>query len=157
MGIWNLGEPDPALFQSEDERLKELLQSVPESVENGSSEIPKDGRKITMIVDITMSLESILQDVTRRVDFAKRRYEALVGQLPNYRRQPRKRMDQYANYLHVWQLRKEKGWTFEKISRALFPNEMEGADRYSPTVKRVRAQYQRACELIAGAYRQIGT
>jgi hypothetical protein len=154
LGIWNFEEPDPAVFPSEEDRLNELLKDIPETIEDEPRKATHDKRLIRIEIDITQPLEMIVDLVKRRTDLAKRRYEANVKPLPDHRRKPRARMDQYGIYLQIWQLR-QKGWAFEQIALSVFPNEIKNGDKSSPVIKRVRGQYNRACKLIAGDYRQI--
>lgn len=152
--IWDFEELDPSLPSSDDERLALLLKGVPDGIERPSWKDTTDRRLIRLEFDVTKSLETNIEELTRRIQLARRRYETQFGSLPDHRQNPRARLDQYDTYLKVWHLR-NSGKTFTQIARELHPHEMRNADRLSPAIKRVRSQYDRACRLIAGDYRQI--
>jgi hypothetical protein len=152
---WDLRAVDPALFPTEEGQINELLKNVPDKIGTEPSwQGTNDRRFIRVEVDITKPNETSIAEVERRIDLARSLYEAQIGPLPDYRRKPRLRLDQYEKYLKVWQLRKE-GKSFEQIAREVFPRDMENADQFSPGVKKARSHYNRACELVAGGYRQI--
>jgi hypothetical protein len=85
----------------------------------------KDRRFIRIEVDITKPNEASIAEVQRRIDLGRSLYEAHAGPLPDHRKKPRLRLDQYGNYLKVWELRIERK-TFEQIAREVFPREMDG-------------------------------
>ena len=152
---WDLEAVDPALFPTEEEQINELLKGVPDTI--GAEPTWRgmnDRRFIRVEIDITKPNETSIAEVQRRIDLARSLYESHVGPLPDYRKKPRLRLDQYESYLKVWELRKE-GKTFEQIAREVFPREMENAGRFSPGAKKARSHYKRACELVSGGYRQI--
>ena len=151
---WDLEAVDPALFPTEEEQIRELLKGVPDTIVEPTRRGTNDRRFIRVEIDITKPNKTSIAEVQRRIDLARRLYEAHVGPLPDPRKKPRLRLDQYESYLKVWQLRKE-GKTFEQIAREVFPREMENADQFSPGVDKARNHYRRASELVAGGYRQI--
>jgi hypothetical protein len=118
---------------------------------------PKSAKELRFIdfqIDITDTLETIVSHLESRIDDARTRYRVQVGPLPEYRKRPRSRFDQFDTYLLVWDLRK-RDLTFEEIAFELFPREMENRDYRSAVTKRVRSQFHRAQKLIDGEYRQI--
>ena len=152
---WDLEAVDPALFPTEEARINELLKEVPDAiVAEPSWRDANDPRFIRVEVDITKPSETSIAEVQRQIDHARELYEAHVCPLPDQRRKPRLRLDQYESYLKVWDLRKE-GMTFEQIARKVFPCEMENANQYSPGIDKARSHYKRASELVSGGYRQI--
>jgi hypothetical protein len=152
---------EPELSAAEKERISRAI-SIIETMDSFSSSAKKpqsskkreDYRFIEVRIDITESLESTFQRVGSRIEEARDFYRVRVGCLPDHRRKPRLRLDQYNCYLKAWDLRKQ-GKTFEEIAREMFPREMQNAGRFSPAIKKARSHYKRACELVAGGYRQI--
>jgi len=152
---WDLKAVDPALLPTEEEETNELLKGVPAMI---GAETPSgntnDRRFIRIEIDVTKPIEASIAEVLRRIELARDLYEAHVGRLPDHRRKPRLRLDQYGIYLKAWDLRKQ-GKTFEQIARKVFPREMENAIQSSSGVDKARSNYKRASELVSGGYRQI--
>ena len=115
---------------------------------------PKGLRFIQAPIDITEPNERIFAHLAVRIEIARARYKVHIGPLPDSRRRPRTRLEEYDSYLKVWDLRKQD-LTFEQIAFRLFPLEMENVAFRSAVTKRVRSQFQRAQKLIDGDYRQI--
>ena len=153
--IWDMRAIDPEVFPSEDDRIDAMLKDVPLKIEGSRSETGSDGRMIKVEVDITEPLHVTIAAVERRIEFARRRFEAQIGHPVDHRRKPRLRLDQYKRYLRAWDLRAKGNRTFEQIARDLFAPEMENEGPYHPAVKKARTHFRRACEFIDGGYRHI--
>ncbi len=63
--IWDFEELDPSLPSSDDERLALLLKGVPDGIERPSWKDTTDRRLIRLEFDVTKSLETNIEELTR--------------------------------------------------------------------------------------------
>jgi hypothetical protein len=150
---WNLTALDPSLYPDSFSHFTEVTKHIPETIDSSDSDT-EDYRIITVPFDVTVPLRESIAELMLALESGRERYKGKVGPLPDHRKLPRRRIEEYEGYLAVWELR-TKGRTFEEIARERFPREIQQGDRLSPAVKRVRIQYKRANELISGGYKQI--
>ena len=115
---------------------------------------PMELRFVKFQIDIAQPLDSIFAELEVQIEIAKSWYRFHIGELPDFRKRPRVRLQEYDSYLKVWDLR-QQGLTFEEIAFRLFPREMKILNSRSAITKRVRSHFQRAKQLIEGEYRQI--
>jgi Uncharacterized conserved protein (DUF2285) len=114
------------------------LEQLPDSVMD---------RCIYFYVDISFPVEYVMTKVESGIRKARHEYTKKYGPLPRHELRPRRRFDQFDDYLKVWDLRK-KGMSFPKIAAQLFPGHESAAER-------VRDHFARADQLIAGGYREL--
>ena len=113
---------------------------------------------LTLRLDVTRPLKELAEEARRAVRFQKRRYEAIVGKKKPDQAKRRRRLDQYATYLLVWDLRQE-GRTFKEIAQKVYPTEYKAYQQtprgYNPILQRVRDHYSQAKELIEQGYKEL--
>jgi hypothetical protein len=146
-------EQNPALFQPT------VLDCSSRSNRSSSSDSPHNRMELRFVkfqIDIAQPLESIFTALEDEIETAKFWYRVHVGELPEFRKRPRARIQEYESYLKVWDLRAQ-GHTFEQIAFMLFRKEMKSSASRSAATKRVRTHFERAQKLINGEYRQIET
>jgi hypothetical protein len=165
MDRWGTNDPlDPAegerflyslkLGKRAEDIKQELLEPELSEEEKQRIKTAKELRFIEVRIDIAETLDTILERLEERIETARNYYRVRIGPLPDFRKRPRIRLDQYESCLKVWDMRKQN-LTFEQIACRLFPFETKNLAFRSTVTKRVRSQFQRAKELIEGGYRQI--
>ena len=115
---------------------------------------PKGLRFIMVPIDIAQPIKRTFAALEVHIEIARSRYRLHIGPLPDSRKRPRARLEEYGSYLMVWDLRRQN-LTFEQIAFQLFPREMKNMNSRSAMTKRMRSHFQRAQKLINGEYRQI--
>jgi hypothetical protein len=136
------------LHESEFSWFAERLQAYRSGeVVNGES-LPESylDRTIILSVDIAYSVGSNLAKIEAEIRNARREYKAKHGSLGRQERRPRRRFEQYDDYLKVWDL-KQSGLSLAKIALEFYPD--------IDALERVRDHHRRAKELIGGQYREI--
>ena len=94
---------------------------------------------LNLSLDVRRPVDELLDKTRRAIQFHRRRYEdeleKLIRTLPK-----RRRLDKYAEYLEVWDLRGQ-GLTFEQIAQRVYPVEYE-AEHHKGNQPRAREAYE---------------
>lgn len=143
----------PAGYPDTEAGFLDATKDIPDVIEP-SWYSTTDPRLVRIEIDLQEPTQQILASIQSFVEQKKSYYERRIGLLPDHYRNPKIRLDQYATYLEVWELRQQRR-SFEDIATELLPREMERARSRDSVVKRVRIHYKRACELIEEGYRQM--
>jgi hypothetical protein len=104
-------------------------------------------RHIYLSVDIGVSVKHAMREFVAEIRWARDEYKKKHGRLPGPREsRPRRRFDQFEEYLRVWDL-KQEGLTLGEIAVRLHPGQA--------AKDRVKDHYRRAKELIGGTYKKL--
>jgi len=87
-----------------------------------------------------------MSEIESAIREARREYKEKHGPLPRQELRPRRRTDQFKEYLQVWDL-KQQGLSLSRIAERLHKGET--------ALDRVRDHYRRAKELIGGGYKAL--
>lgn len=114
-------------------------------------------RFVKFQIDIAQPLESIFAGLEVRIEIAKSWYRFHISELPDFRKRPRVRLQEYDSYLKVWDLR-QQNLTFEEMAFRLFPREMKNLNNRGSMMKRVPEELHtlpgRPAEVLDGACRR---
>jgi transcriptional regulator len=121
-----------------------LLKQIKESTKARRS-VPD--RYLALKIDLAKPLSSQFSFAKDLAVKCKKNYDRAHPQPPEYLPAFRRRLDLYATYLKVWDLRAQ-GEKWEVIGAQLFPSEPRRAQRALDTFKRAQ-------ELIHGGYKEL--
>ena len=125
----------------------ELRKLLPESTVFRCG--PDPDYQLELEFDLRRPLESLLREATDQITSRKRRYDRTHLHPTSIAPAVRRRLDRYAVYLKVWDLRKS-GMKFDSIGALLFPGE-PGAT----ALQRAKDSFGRAQELIHDGYKEL--
>ncbi len=114
-----------------------------------------DVRFVWLKLDVTRPQKLLLADVLSAVRFHQRKYAHLLKRLQAAPKR-RRRLDQYALYLQVWDLRERQHLSFPTIAKQIYPREYASHPKpKNPIIQRVADHYARARALVFGGYTEI--
>lgn len=121
----------------------DLKKGLPEST--AARYGPDPDYLVELQFDLRQSLRSLLRDAEGRIKSRKSKYDLKHSQPTAAHR---RRLDRYAMYLRVWDLRKS-GAKFDYIGALLFSGELRAA------AQRAVDSFKRAEQLINGGYKEL--
>jgi hypothetical protein len=119
-----------------------------------SDEETDNPRFLHLKLDVARTQAELIQQTLDSVQFHRRKYARQLKSLKG-RPQTRRRLNQYAEYLKVWDLRKS-GLRLYQIAMRLYPIEYKSYPKTkNPIIQRVTDHYARAKQLIDGGYKEL--
>jgi hypothetical protein len=154
-------EPERGVYWSDlvNQKPDEVLSAMTEIIRENAEFRESRYRFQYVMIDVTQPVSRTLEWVKQYVSHGQDQYERNIGPLSSATPLKRARIDKFAKYLQVWDLRTE-GMKFEQIAKIIYQAEYKGqrklmGKRYLPVVQKVRDDYKRAAELINGGYQEI--
>jgi hypothetical protein len=112
-----------------------------------------DPRFLVVRVDVTGADNELVARLMSEVRV--RRDQLLRAKSMSTKKATRRRLDQYSDYISVWDSR-QSGKSFPEVARELFPKLYRRYPaRKNPIEQRVRDYFRRATALISGGYKEL--
>ncbi len=151
--LWDYGPVEAVPDRSDRDAFVERFRSLrPRPAAKNSGRKSEDPKFLTLILDVTLPQHTLMEQTLAAIRFHRRKHPQFQNVHPPRRR---RRLDLYAVYLQVWDLRRS-GSSFPRIASQIYPREYAAyPNPKNPIVQRVMDHYRSAGKLIEGGYKDL--